>query len=703
MLRTLALLAALVQLRLEAPALIEARRLDSAEGKMVTVTAAVTPDGAAAEVELEPGLWELTPRASGWWAPPSVVRIEASTATVALPLFPAGILRGTVEVPAGSSPRELTVHFQPLPGAGPATAPGGVLTCPIEGRTFACELPAGRFDLALRIQGLASLHRWEQTLATARPLDLGRLRFERGASLTGKVVFEERRDRPKPAEQPKVTIELTPASLTMMTDDARHRAAVRRVVATANARGLFHLNAPPGRYVVQARAGALLSDAPEVTLLDGREAQLRQPLVLARPRTLTLQVTPPVDLTGKPWSVRLQKLDRFNVLLSEVTATLPETGRWVREAIAPGGYRLEIGRSPDDSWYTETLDLTTDVDHHARIRSSFVHGTITLGGKPLEAQLTFTSDRAWVPVVSDANGEFRVLLPFAAEGTWPVVKIVALQPAVQRTLNDVRVVRDSDDALPRIEIELPGKSLRGVVVNREGEPQPHALVHVEGSGDFAEFEAEHGAFEAAGLLPGTYALRAFTRDAETEGFVEVTLEDDTEAAPVQLVVLPSTRVHGTIMSAAGPVSGAAIAMLPRENRGIAGSPRPVEADGSFDFRVSAGTADVFLSVVAPGYAWRLLRVPVQREPLPVAMESLGGTLVVEPGDRRDLWLLHGGAFLAARGLGYFAGATAEGTRFVVDSAESGEYALCDAPSGGRCSRGVLARGGTVVLKAPEER
>ncbi|HWS72005.1 MAG TPA: hypothetical protein VN605_07815, partial [Thermoanaerobaculia bacterium] len=302
-------------------------RAQSDSGATAEATLTLARGGTMA---LAPGLWELSLTAPGFWSQPSTIRVASDTTVATLTLFPAATLRGEIATTA-KTPRSLTIHFQPTPADSPTTLPASSVECPITGKRWTCEVPAGALDLAIRAPGFVSIYRWNQRLTSTEAHDLGALTLRRGASLSGSVSFAERVAKP-----PKVTVAVTSQATAPQTLDRKDRDRLMRQTATPNARGFFDLTLAPGAYTIQATAGELISEPRDVRVIDGREAMLRDPLVLEKPRTFALQVTPPLDPLKSPWSVLLQKVDRNNVVESEVAGTVPATGRWEKTSLTPG-------------------------------------------------------------------------------------------------------------------------------------------------------------------------------------------------------------------------------------------------------------------------------------------------------------------------------------------------------------------------------
>jgi hypothetical protein len=339
-----------------------------AQSESGTTAEATLPLAKGGTMALAPGLWELSPTAPGFWSQPSTVRVAGTPTATTLTLFPAVTLRGAIDT-AAKTPRTLTIHFQPTPSDSPSPLPASWVECPVSSKRWKCDVPAGVLDLAIRAPGFVSLYRWNQRLTGTEGHDLGTLPLRRGSSLSGSVSFAERIVKP-----PKINVAVWQEASLPQTPDRKDRDRLTRQTATPNTRGFFDLTVAPGSYTIQATAGDLISEPREVRVIDGRESMLRDPLVLERPRTFALQVTPPVDPLKKQWSAVLQKLDRNRVVENEVSGTIPPSGRWEKTSLTPGRYLLSIRRTPNDVWFSEEFVLTGDDTRDVKLNLGPVKG-----------------------------------------------------------------------------------------------------------------------------------------------------------------------------------------------------------------------------------------------------------------------------------------------------------------------------------------
>ena len=130
-----------------------------------------------------------------------------------------------------------------------------------------------------------------------------------------------------------------------------------------------------------------------------------------------------------------------------------------------------------------------------------------------------------VPVEDDGSFYTREV----TAGTWKV----SFFPASGHPLAPREVVLPETDAY-QLELRFPSLSLRGRVVNDQGEAVPGARVRetYTGTTTFADLD---GSFQLPGLEPGLRQLQA-RLDEETSEPVEIQLEADREPDPVRLVL-----------------------------------------------------------------------------------------------------------------------------------------------------------------------
>jgi hypothetical protein len=675
----------------------------------VTRTATL-PMLAGGTIALDDGLWQLTATAPRYWTPPATLKVSGAAA-LALPLFRTVMVRGTVTAKVN----ELTIGFAPPPKRDASLIPASTITCPLTDGKFACALPAGLLDLTLRAHEYVAIYRWSETLDA--DVNLGTLRFVKGSSFTGSVAFAERQTKTPP---PQIRVTVSRDSPAPQNEAQKQRGALTRQTAIADARGFFQLALAPGDYVVEATAdGGLTSDRRDVRVFEGRETQLRTPLLLERPHVFTLHVTPPTAPYDKPWVAQLTRRDAAGVTESELHEDVPVTGEWKHDGMFTGEYTLTLSRNGADAWYTAPITVAgADVTHDATIATTTLSGTVTLAGKPISTNIFFSDDKTMrIGVHSHENGKFGPLVMPAIEAdTWPHVEVVNEEPYVRRKFTDMKLSPDGDGART-IDIDVSGGTVFGDVADEKGAIQASALIDVVlPGGQITQIETKTGTFVLNAVAPGTVSLRASTKAGDTPGPTRVDVKGE-EQTEVHLVVKPGSVVNGIVSTRNGPIAGAGVAAISLEYGASTIGQTPSDPDGRFTLHMPSGTSVAIVSINAPGYAYRLTRMPIQSDPpVPVLMSPGGGALVIDaPTDSATrAFVIHDGGLLPLHIVSWLAGASIEPDgRRLLPQMEPGRYDLCwldeserVAASNGfrppdRCASALVTQGASVTLKAPE--
>jgi hypothetical protein len=191
----------------------------------------------------------------------------------------------------------------------------------------------------------------------------------------------------------------------------------------------------------------------------------------------------------------------------------------------------------------------------------------------------------------------------------------------------------------------------------------------------------------------------------------------------------------TVVSAAGPVPGARVKAAPADMPYIAAHSYTADAQGQLDLHLPARTQQILLSASAPGFSFRMLRVPVPQDPdqdpaIAVGLDQTGGSLIVEneqPLDPADpnapmVYVLHGGSvepLLTLQAWAAVAGSPGAGSAdggpgrpLLIPNLEAGAYQACLVRPAewmglsfgivprDRCASGSLAANGELTLKVP---
>lgn len=665
-------------------------RLNTAIGGVIearhdatVMTAPVT--AGVANLTLDRGVWYLRLGAAGYWSEEKVVVVDRDAVDVGLTAFPAATITAPVVFPKEISDHTIVLHFESAEIHGSAQ-------CRTTANKTHCELPALKSDLVFRVAGCASIYRWD--IDPAKQKTLEPLVFKRGATISGLVDSGERKIDPN-----EITVTLEP-----------------RMTTHPNKRGFFSFDAEPGVHRLYASANGLITEPRDVRVIDGKESYLEQPLRLEPPRKLTINITPPADPWEKPWQVSLTPI----VDGASGNPRKPSShndGAYQFEQLPAGLYQLNVDRGTGETWHAEIIPLSEDLVMPVTVPIVHVAGAVLLGDRPIPSRMTFRHQALRVSAGTNPEGRFKIALPVVEGNVWDSVAVVSAVNNIHRTFEHVTITPPSDPAsMARLELHLPTASFGGEIVDESGRPAFPALVNITSpDGDFQQIESTDGTFVLSGAAPGRYLVRAQTQEADTERATEVQVKDESDASQyVRLVVKPRMYVEGFVRSSFGAVPGASVFAAPVFNEGGTVFTVNADADGHFRFPLPPRTRELILSVAAPGFAYRLMRLTPGTDPINIRVEQLGGTLAVDSALKKDgmrPYVLHDGAALTAWAFAYLANAKltadpAERLRFEVDDVAPGEYSLCwlasieeaVAPPAGRCVSGFVVPQAHLALR-----
>lgn len=680
----------------------------------------------AASLELRPGRWVLQAEAPGFWGTPFQLELGDTPAQVALDLWPAGTVEGGLALEKGEEPpSEVAVFFRSAPDVAPSQAPPPAkVVCPVKKQAWRCVVPAGVMDLRVQADGFVPRYLWGVRVQPGKTLRPGRLELRRGSAVLGWVLTADR----SPTEN--ATVELRPRVAGAVR--AKERLESLSFKTAVNSRGFFQIDGvPPGAYVLEARHERFAPAIASVRVVPGEVTEVANPpLVLDFPKVLEVFIDPPVDPAGEPWSVKLQRLDRDSSMITTLAQEEAPPDGVLRLADLPQGrYILRISRAQGDAWWAEEVVIDENpAPVEVRIEQVRVAGTVRLGEKPLAATVWFGGRHGAVRVEtrSDEEGAFETWLP--RPGSWPV-HVSSASPVVEREISKVEVRPRPGSDRAEVELELPDTVLRGKVVDEAGTPIPKAIVTAQPMGGARErlvqaFTDDEGLFALSGLPTGLALVQA---DAGRDRYahpVEVAISEDRSSEPLVLIASPQKRVRGSVVSAAGPVPGARLRATPVGVQTLMTASATTDAQGLFELFLPPQAREVVLRVAAPGFAYRMLRLPLPEGDLAIGVEQTGGTLIVEteePLDGTDpngpsVFVLRNGAVAGLGSLRAWAMASgvppSDPRRSVIPLVEPGSYQAClvfppEVPGlelgvvpASRCTGGSLAPNGELALKLP---
>jgi hypothetical protein len=580
--------------------------------------------------------------------------------------------------------------------------------------------------MRLEASGYAPRYQWEMSLKAAEITDLGRTVLRQAASVFGRAVRRDGSNPPGPCRailRPDIERHSPGES-----DSESSLAGESSFSVPLSQRGYFQVvGVLPGKHTLDVVC-AEASGFREFRVQAEGETRIDPPLRLEE-LTLNVAVTPKVDPEGRPWQLTVDSTAPRYRRIANKAATSAD-GRWVRLGLMTGSYRVTVNSSDGTRWLQRDFDLgASSGPLSLRLASVKVAGRVLLSSQPVRARLVFLNDAAGASVMlkSDDDGRFQGLLPVRPNiretSSWTVEAHVARPPVSQKLLGVSVPVGGAATAW--LDLELPTIAVRGSVVSSDGQPQHNIQVTFASSSGIRTTTStdEAGNFEMPDLPPGKYTATA----ASPEGSSDRTPFEVTEGSEsdLKLVLNPSMRAAFYVVSSQGPVANAAVQVWIKP--GVPRAFARTDQDGHFEVELPPGTAEVGLTIGAPGYALKLTRmkVPSDGDESPdsantVTLDDSGGKLVLNlqpPGGTRDssgtLYLVHDGAIQEALTIAGWgteqAGSNGNGPA-VVEAIDPGKYALClvadpsqisalwsgPLPSD-RCRTGAVEQGETLTL------
>lgn len=683
-----------------------------AENELTRVAAIDVPG--PARIELPPGtVWSLHLELDGFWSPTTSVSCD-TPGPIEVPVRPTGRLEGRITTRGVQVPATILVGFTPVIGPDaqwrrPPSRPGstsssghrqpsGGVECPVgEGGAWSCNLPAGQLDLHLKAPGFASVFRWHVAVRPGLETSLGDLPLEPGSSVFGFV-----RSAIQGLDLGRIEIRVAPAGL-HPSPGSLHLDDLTRTTRPDD-HGFFQFrDLAAGYYAVDIRgSGFAPVQLTPVLLLAGRETDLGEPLVLDEPSLLTVRVSPPASQYDKPWKLRLVPRDQRLPLLEGNTDSL---GSWFTSEPMPGRYRLLIGGPDDERWLTRDVDVSAgnqvvdvEISHFA------VEGTVSRGGKPVRARITFkdAADRRSIVLYSDFEGRFQGWLP--EEGVWSVTLLFEPHGA-QQEIDPVPVEAVSGGPA-HIDLEVPETTLLGIVRGADGEPAAGVRVNAwnrerSRHGSSADTD-EAGRFRFSGLPEGRYTITAF-RGAQS-GTAKATLEATGAPSEIEVRLLGSRSWTARVISNDGPVPGAEVSIraevaAPRHIPYAKATTGPL---GELATEIPADAQWLDVAVLAVGHSAHLTRIAPEAQP-EIFVNDLGGNLVLDLGGGsvwsavlgHDNGWIHVGSLLGwAQVNGH---PPEDGDVLVLPAMEPGAYRLCRSIEARDCDSAFLAPHGSAPL------
>ena len=553
------------------------------------------------------GAWWLGAEGPGLFSKPQKVVLPGGPLRLSLEVRPLVRLKGRIagRPDSGIEGRSALVLWRAPGSLDPWESRKAVVS---DGHVDA-EVPAGTWDLVVRVTGCASDRRESVLVAAGAAKDLGSISAVPGASLVGRIGLSGA-DAPRLRAATRVT--LSPAG------EVPRRAAKREEIslskeARLSPAGEFQLTGlTAGRYSLRVRTPGFAREDRSVDLDPDVEVELQEPIALARPARLKVDLSPPLDPAGSPWEVELRETGEAGLLPESVRTARSSNGVALFTDVRLGGKYLAFVRAKGgDAFRVESVTMDApEKELRLRLDAVAVVGRVTLGDEPLAAEIVFGGRNA-APSVgtrSGEDGEFRAELPRA--GAWKV-EVLSGTPRVSRIVS-AHVPEMEKGAPSRVDLALPLARLRVRVLDEEGAAVASCLVRLESMETHEDLTevVRDGEVELTGLAEGEWIVYAETARAVSDR-KSVPIEKD-GSPEVTLVLAENRTVRGVVVSGPGtPVPYARLQPLRWDSRADT-FPQTVIADalGRFQLQVPPKVERVGFLVLPPGRAMTTAVVPV---------------------------------------------------------------------------------------------
>lgn len=497
----------------------------------------------------------VTCRGEGLWCP----EVALGEESVQLPVYAAVEVRARLAGPAAGA----GLRFGTVQGVVREESSARPLEFRRELAFERAELhfaaPRAVLDLRFAFAGAAPVYRW--SVAPPGPegepvLDLGALRLEPGASVSGWLISEETE-----APVAKAVVKVRRAAQS----DAPDR-ALGEVEAQSNDRGFFQLHGlDPGTYRLQVDAEGFATTVLDVVELPEAAERLLGTLALSPPITLSVQVDPPFHPGGSAWRLSIRPVHpRPDEAGQETTVDPSGVGRIDVDRAGP--HYIQLLGPDQDLVHFETRELARNEWLPIDVPIVLVEGEVRLGGEPLAARVRLqggAGDRA--DLESDEDGALAGWMR-VPERPWLMADVTWHEAGREKT-RTVEVVPEVDEDGAEITIDLPAGVITGDVFDPEGVPQAGVRVVAtpeEGASMYTEVKTTtdgSGRFHLTGLETGRYLLQAGGNGGPASELAPVDVLGDFPGGGARLVLWPVRRVTLTLTIGGQPALGAAVSLV----------------------------------------------------------------------------------------------------------------------------------------------
>jgi hypothetical protein len=639
----------------------------------VTLTA-LSPAGEAVAIPLsnhrasfklaETTDWTLVARAAGCWAEPLAAPHDASTRALHFELVPGAIV--TFRRSAGARGRVR------LAASRDALRLQDALDAACEaGAQIRCAIPAGVFNVRIEQEPFAPVYLWDLSAAPHATVDAGELPHRITSSISGWV----RSERSAPVAGAAVSVTRGEADASSLPK------------STTNQHGFFQLlDVPVGSLAVHAKWKSAAASA-FVSVTTPGELRVGSPLRLRALPEVRVFINPPVEPSGLPWTVRLDRRTANDMFVQRVlSAPATASGTWQLPDVEPGDYVLSVFDANEDRFHWERLTIgETAAPLFVELHFVAFEGHLTVGDKPAAGEIEwFSSDGSAFTTQVRADGKLRGTAPRA--GVWKA-RVTLLPSQTVHMLPDSELRARSDGTPARVDFELPAGRVAGVVVNEAGDKIAARVMVTRENGRGTHADTDSGTFAIEGLDTGEALIGAQTRDGES-GLQPVSITED-GGEEVRLVISQPAKIAGRLLDPVGrPVPGAIVRgwspSITKKVQDVSG------LDGTFVLRVPKQLDAIDLVVVAPELPVKIVTVALPATRVDVRLGYSASTLLLRTGQIPPWPLVgHDPGRLVPLGLcssslngAPLAEMTPDGLRFQL---EAGEYSLCmPGPAAARC-------------------
>lgn len=656
----------------------------------------------------------------------------------AVPRPPAWI-EGELSLPRGAErPKALELLLRRADG-GAVRVVGGErealrVRCPVSGDRYWCGLYAA---LALGEVAAGGLPPVALGALWLEPLEVRRLptiELTAGASIRGTVVGPG-----GAAPAAKARVELRPGSIEI-DSSGDDRDPIGGRVAQTDEDGSFRFEGV-GRGTYDLRVavrGAPDSWRRGIAVAAGEALEL-PPLELTEFAELAVEIAPPVDPGGEPWTVQVAAPKwALEFFASLPTVRADRAGAARLTGLRPGSARVEIRSANGEAQLSRPVRLApgrqaTTFD----LRGVEVSGVVRADG-PLDRA------RLHLRLVGDDGEESVESIPVANDGSFSGQLSSAGEWEIQfaRVGFHRRVPLGShriESGGEPLELVLGGGRIRGSV-RREGEERLGSVrVHLQGPdgvrSHLANDEGEQVTFEFEGLPSGEYVLAASMQEGSPRSrrrrsaVVEIELDEDESRDRVELILEPEMQTTLHLRSDIGPIREAELTMDPlRGGRSVPGSARWISTDafGAAELDLADEIDELDLEIRAPGHPLSLLRLRRRQiESAEIVLERQGGALELAGfGALPDSWEAIERFLVRGPGGGeatldrltawahLHADAASTGDDLVVPRLEPGRWTICVRPGSAsqgsipirsaqeRCSSALVVAGEVAAIELP---